>query len=245
MENLENQIQNLENRLSSCYNLTQEEINSTEVEIVIKKEQLSCIIKQKLKGAIIRSRIQWYEEGGSNSKYFFNLEKRTSNIKSINRLQLPNDTITMEPKTILLEMKHFYQTLFTNIPLTDHNEYFEKVRQPVTIPPDDVIKMEKEITEQEILKVVNSLPNNKTPGEDGPPSEFYKVFWIDIKGLLLNAYRYSFEKGQLFVTQKRGLLCLTPKKSDPLPLKNWRPLTLLNQDYKILAKLVAERIKIA
>ena len=170
MENLENQIQNLENRLSSCYDLTQEEINSTEVEIAIKKEQLSCIIKKKLEGAIIRSRIQWYEEGESNSKYFFNLEKRTSNIKSINRLQLANDTITMEPKTILLEMKHFYQTLFTNIPQTDHNEYFEKVRQPVTIPPDDVIKMEKEITEQEILKVVKSLPNNKTPGEDGLPS---------------------------------------------------------------------------
>ena len=245
MENLENQIQNLENRLSSCYNLTQEEINSTEEEITIKKEQLTCIIKKKLEGAIIRSRIQWYEEGESNSKYFFNLEKRTSNIKSINRLQLANDTITMEPKTILLEMKHFYQTLFTNIPQTDHNEYFEKVRQPVTIPPDDIIKMEKEITEQEILKVVKSLPNNKTPGEDGLPSEFYKVFWIDIKGLLLNAYRYSFENGQLSVTQKRGLLCLTPKKSDPLLLKNWRPLTLLNQDYKILAKLVAERIKIA
>ena len=245
MENLENQIQNLENRLSSCYDLTQEEINSTEEEITIKKEQLTCIIKKKLEGAIITSRIQWYEEGESNSKYLFNLEKRTSNIKSIKRPQLANDTITMEPKTILLEMKHFYQTLFTNIPQTDHNEYFEKVRQPVTIPPDDVIKMEKEITEQEILKVIKSLPNNKTPGEDGLPSEFYKVFWIDIKGLLLNAYRYSFENGQLSVTQKRGLLCLTPKKSDPLLLKNWRPLTLLNQDYKILAKLVAERIKIA
>ena len=108
MENLENQIQNLENQLSSCYNLTEEEINSTEEEITIKKEQLTCIIKKKLEGAIIRSRIQWYEEGESNSKYFFNLEKRTSNIKSINRLQQANDTITMEPKTILLEMKHFF-----------------------------------------------------------------------------------------------------------------------------------------
>ena len=105
--------------------------------------------------------------------------------------------------------------------------------------------MEKETTEQEIRNIVKSLPNNKTPGEDGLPSEFYKNFWIDIKNLLLNSYKYSFETGQLSITQKRGLLCLTPKKSDPLHLKNWRPLSLLNQDYKILAKLVAERIKIA
>ena len=81
----------------------------------------------------------------------------------------------------------------------------------MTIPPGDVTKMEKEITEQEILKVVQSLPNNKTPGEDRLRSEFYKVFWIDIKGLLLNAYRYSFENGQHSVTQKRGLPWLTPK----------------------------------
>ena len=41
------------------------------------------------------------------------------------------------------------------------------------------------------------------------------------------------------------MLCLIPTKSDPLNLKNWRPLSLLNQDYKILAQLVAERVKIA
>ena len=124
----------------------------------------------------------------------------------------------MEPKTILLEMKHFYQTIFTNIPQTVHTEYFAKVTQPVTIPPDDVIKMENEITEQEILKVVKSLPNNKTPGEDGLPSEFYKVFWIDIKSLLLNAYRYSFENGQLSDTKTRSAM-LNSKKSWPSATK--------------------------
>ena len=98
-------------------------------------------------------------------------------------------------------MKDFYQTLLTNIPQPDHNECFEKVRQPLTIPPDHVIKMKKDITEQEILKVVKPLPNDKTPGEDGLPSEFYEVFWIGIEGLLLNAYRYSFENGQLSVRQ--------------------------------------------
>ena len=41
--------------------------------------------------------------------------------------------------------------------------------------------MEKETTEQEILNIVKSLPNNKAPGEDGLPSEFYNFFWIDIK----------------------------------------------------------------
>ena len=50
---------------------------------------------------------------------------------------------------------------------------FEKEKQPVTIQPDDLAKMEKEATEQEIINIIKSLPNNKTP-EDGLPSEFCK-----------------------------------------------------------------------
>ena len=46
------------------------------------------------------------------------------------------------------------------------------------------------------------------------------------------------------ITQRRGVLCLLPKKNDPLLLKNWRPIRLLNQDYKLIAKLIAERIKL-
>ena len=43
--------------------------------------------------------------------------------------------------------------------------------------------------------------------------------------------------------KKRGVISLLPKKNDLLLLKNWRPLTLLNVDYKILAKLIATRLK--
>ena len=56
------------------------------------------LVKIKTQGAIIRSRQQWYEEGEKNSRYFFNLEKRNSNLKSINRLELNDNTITADPK---------------------------------------------------------------------------------------------------------------------------------------------------
>ena len=44
------------------------------------------------------------------------------------------------------------------------------------------------MTESELLKIVKSLQNNKSPGEDGLPAEFYKFFWHDIKTQLLNAF---------------------------------------------------------
>ena len=141
-------------------------------------------------------------------------------------------------------MKQYYKKLYTKT-IPDPMTYLDKVQNINKVNDEDFISMNREITEAELLTIVKSLPNNKTPGEDGLPSEFYKVFWQDIKYYLLESYKYSYQMGNLTITWKRGILCLTPKKSDPLKLKNWRPLSLLNQDYTILSKLVAERMTIA
>ena len=92
------------------------------------------------------------------------------------------------------------------------------------------------------------MESNKSPGSDGLPAEFYRVFWKETsagkKRHLLNALNYVYSKGLLSITQRRGLITLIPKKNKPTNLmKNWRPITLLNCDYKIAAKCIASRIK--
>ena len=85
---------------------------------------------------------------------------------------------------------------------------------------------------------------DKTPGTDGLPADFYKVFWNDISDYLVNSINYAFGKGQLSATQRRGIIKLIPKKdAEPDLIKNWRPITLLNCDYKIAAKAIANRLK--
>lgn len=76
------------------------------------------------------------------------------------------------------------------------------------------------------------MERNKTPGSDGLPAEFYKVFWNDISDLFLNSINYAYRIGQLSVTQRRGIIKLIPKKK-----------RLLNCDYKIAAKAIANRFK--
>ena len=91
---------------------------------------------------------------------------------------------------------------------------------------------------------MRSFQNNISPGEDGFSKEFYETFF-DLIGLhLLNSYNEAFNKGQLSISQRRGVLCLIPKDgSCPLKLTNWRPLTLLNVDRKILARALGRRVE--
>ena len=87
------------------------------------------------------------------------------------------------------------------------------------------------------------MKNGKTPGIDGLPADFYKFFWKDIKHLVINSIINSFNKGTLSNNQKTGILTLIPKKDkDRMFLKNWRPLTILTTDYKIITKLLAMHI---
>ena len=100
------------------------------------------------------------------------------------------------------------------------------------------------ITLQECLDVLKSMPNNKTPGTDGIPTEWYKFFFRDIGQMVVDSFNYAFNHGILSPDQRRGIINLIPKKDkNPTSLKNWRPISLLNTDYKLASKCIAVRIK--
>ena len=88
------------------------------------------------------------------------------------------------------------------------------------------------------------MKNNKSPGSDGLTTEFYKIFWNDIKTYLTNSLNFSFVNGELTDLQKQSIITILPKTDkDTLFLENWRPISLLNVDYKISSKSIANRIK--
>ena len=79
----------------------------------------------------------------------------------------------------------------------------------------------------------------KTPGSDGIPAEFYKVFWNDISEHLVTSINHAYQKEQFSVTQKRGIIKLITKRDvEPYLIKNWRPITLLNSTIRLRPKLL-------
>ena len=88
------------------------------------------------------------------------------------------------------------------------------------------------------------MKNQKSPGSDGITVEFYKLFWNDVKEFYINSINYSFQTGSLTDLQKQSIITLLPTQNkDITSLENWRPISLLNVDYKIATKAIANRVK--
>lgn len=191
---------------------------------------------------------RWHEEGEKSTKYFLNLEKRNYVNKTISKLNI-DDYVETVPKKILLAERAFYSNLYHSSFETNHfdnvlcDQFFP---QPHANVLPEIAKKDCEglLSIEECFKIVNSLEKGKTPGTDGLPAEFYKILWPDIKFLLIDALNFAFEFGEMSTSQRRGIITLLPKKNkNPLLLGNWRPISILNTDYKIAAKAIAFRIK--
>ena len=102
---------------------------------------------------------------------------------------------------------------------------------------DDRLKIE------ELDSALLQMSGGKSPGLDGITIEFYKYFWSDVRKMLYKAFTDCISAGNLSPTMKHGLITLIPKPNkNNLLLDNWRPITLLCNDYKLLAHVYANRL---
>ena len=94
----------------------------------------------------------------------------------------------------------------------------------------------------EVYKALLGMARGKSLGSDGLPVEFY-VASRDVLGPdLVEVLNASFDSGLLPLSQRAALISLVFKKGDCLLHKNWRPISLLNVDYKICTRTIAGRV---
>ena len=201
-------------------------------------------MQYKTKGAILRSKVRWFELGEHSTKYFLNLEKRNFCQKSVTKLKLKDDTYTYDQFDILQEEKQFYESLYTS-----KNVDAEKFSHSPFFKPDNITPLSQEdklACENHFHKRMFEweFTNNKAPGTDGFTSEFYKFFWPELCTEMIASFNYAFHSGTLSISQKRGIISLILKEDkDTSLLENLRPISLLNVDYKILTKVIAKRLE--
>ena len=140
----------------------------------------------------------------------------------------------------------FYEQLFKKTICNANSKivsFLDNISLPV-INNDFFNLCENDLTEDELLISLKSMQNNKTPGNDGLTKEFYEAFWNEIKHVFLKSLKQAKEKGQLSISQRQAVIKLIEKKDrDKRYIKNWRPISLLNVDTKIISKVLAAKLR--
>ena len=197
------------------------------------KKELQHQYENKGKAAIFRSKCRWVEKGEFKApKYFFNLEKRNYNRKTINEIRLENDETITDETQILSMIQTYYSNLY-NSQATDAQDSFEIFTKSTEIPKlDDADRdvLDGPLTYEECQKSLETSGNGKSPGEDGFTVEFHKHFFDLVGADLLASLNRAYELGRLSVSQRRGIITLLLKDdAELLLLQNWRPITLLKE----------------
>ena len=89
------------------------------------------------------------------------------------------------------------------------------------------------------------MQKDKSPGNDGFTKEFYETIWNHLRQILIDSVSETKEEGHFSTSQRQALIRLLDKDKDKDKrfIQNWRPISLLNVDLKIISKVLSKKLK--
>ncbi len=221
----------------------QNEPNPDIVRIESLHEELRKLIEHKAEGARIRAKAQWAQDGERSSKYFHQLEKVHAVNKLWTSIKDSEGNVLTGIENILHRQIEFYEELYKSEGIDDEcsQELLSNVQSKLS--EIDQNMCDADFTLEECTNVVQHLKCGKSPGMDGITNAFYKEFWSLIGNDFMEVISEIVLKNELCSSQYTGLIRLLYKSGEREDIGNWRPITLLNSDYKILEKVLANRMQ--
>ncbi len=207
------------------------------------KEELKEIEQKRCMGAIVRSRARYVIEGEKCTGFFLGLEKTKQKKNYLEQVEGKDGDKITDFVGIAERVEEFYKELFRKEEVDEESigQVLDKLKTRVS--DDDREMCEGEIGTGEIQAAIGGLGRNKSPGIDGLIGEFYIEFREELVPVLDRLFRWIEEKGEMPLSMLTGLVSIIYKKGSRDRLENYRPLSMLNNDYKILARVLANRIK--
>ena len=203
---------------------------------------LKQLFDQQLEGSKIRSRAKRLEEGEIPSKFFLRFENDRHAKSFVSSVFNSSGTEVFSLPEMMAAHEAFYSDLFSceMLDLISQRDLFSYVKSRLS--ESEKSSCEGPLTLAEASEALQRSNRNKSPGADGLTVEFYSQFWDKLGELLVSVFNQGLARGELPESMKASVTRLVHKKNEKRLLKNWRPISLLNVDYKICSKAVSFRL---
>ena len=213
--------------------------NCQEVERL--KAELNKLCNKKEQMWHQRSRVQWIKYDDKNTKFFHGTttqRKRQNFIKGLK----DNDRVWQTEEGIVSKMLiDYYVDLFTSSNPHNLESILDGIQEVVTWEMNSNLTAPYTVEEMEIA--IKDMASLKALGSDGMPPLFYQTYWSDVGMDITQAVLSCLNSGSILKSINHTFIILIPKVKNPEKVSEFKPISLCNVIYKIVSKVIANRLK--
>jgi ribonuclease HI len=205
------------------------------------EEELDSLLEQEDLKWQQRAKVNWLQHGDRNSKYFHAAATQKNRRSKISEIQDFSGQRCTTTETIEEAFVSYFRDLFKGEPQLEVDQCIQALDKKVTDAMN--VNLVADITEEEISRALLQMPPLKAPGPDGFSASFYQQNWGLVHKEVCQAITHFFNTGTLESSINITHIALIPKVANPRTVSEFRPISLCNVIYKVLSKVLANRLK--
>uniref|UniRef100_A0A2N9GQ47 Reverse transcriptase domain-containing protein n=1 Tax=Fagus sylvatica TaxID=28930 RepID=A0A2N9GQ47_FAGSY len=186
-----------------------------------------------------KSRILWLKEGDNNTKFFHKMANSHRRNNYMDKVEV-DGVVYEEESEIREQVVHFYESLYQESeswrPTVDGLEFD-------VITANERALLERRFDKDEVLQVVKDLQGDKAPGPDGFTMAFFQKCWSVIEEDVMGFFNEVYQHCKFERSINASFIALIPKKQNASNIRDFRPISLIGSIYKLLAKVLANRLR--
>ena len=219
--------------------LTGQENCSSQDTLAKMKDTLWKLYREKERSWLQKSRLKWLQEGDRNNRFFHVTATSRRSTNTIDKIVVQGNLIENPGDIREAITKHFVQH-FNSPKAVRIKDWRCNIR---SLSMNSSTQLERSFSETEVWNAISRSEGNKASGSDGFNMHFFKIYWSMIKEDMMRFFGQFFDSSSFDKRLNASFIALIPKCASASGLNEFRPISLVGCIYKILANVLANRLR--